>query len=117
MRGVYSKALTALEAIRQRGEPRFLEFATYRWREHCGPNFDDELGYRPEGEYLRWKKRDPILLSESELLGERAVSREGLREMEVSLQKEIEDAFAFVEQSPFPEANEAFSDLFREEPC
>ena len=32
--------------------PQFLEFETYRWREHCGPNFDNDIGYREEQEFL-----------------------------------------------------------------
>ena len=24
--------------------PQFLEFDTYRWREHCGPNYDNDIG-------------------------------------------------------------------------
>jgi TPP-dependent pyruvate/acetoin dehydrogenase alpha subunit len=112
---VHSRATAAVEAIRYGDGPRFLEFSTYRWREHCGPNFDDELGYRPEGEYLRWKRRDPILLFESRLLSEDVTSKEALREMEVSIRQEIDDAFAYAEQSPFPDPGEAFSDLFREE--
>jgi TPP-dependent pyruvate/acetoin dehydrogenase alpha subunit len=40
--------------------PQFLEFDTYRWREHCGPNYDNDIGYREEKEFLEWKKRDPL---------------------------------------------------------
>jgi TPP-dependent pyruvate/acetoin dehydrogenase alpha subunit len=113
---VYTKVIAALEAIRFGNGPRFFEFATYRWREHCGPNFDEELGYRPKGEFLRWKKRDPILLLESRLLGENVTSKQELHEMEVSIRQEIEDAFVYAENSPFPDAREAFSGLFKEEP-
>ena len=31
--------------------PQFIEFETYRWREHCGPNYDNDLGYRDEEEF------------------------------------------------------------------
>jgi pyruvate dehydrogenase E1 component alpha subunit len=113
---VYTKVIAALEAIRFGNGPRFFEFATYRWREHCGPNFDEELGYRPKGELPRWKKRDPILLLESRLLGENVTSKQELREMNVSIRQEIEDAFVYAENSPFPDAHEAFSGLFKEEP-
>ncbi len=27
-----------------------IEFETFRWLEHCGPNCDDYLGYRKKGE-------------------------------------------------------------------
>ena len=31
-----------VRAIRAGGGPRFYEFATYRWREHCGPLYDND---------------------------------------------------------------------------
>ena len=39
---------------------QFIEFNTYRWREHCGPNYDNDIGYRSEAEYLEWKEKDPL---------------------------------------------------------
>ena len=41
--------------------PQFLEFDTYRWREHCGPNYDNILGYRNKKDFDNWKKKDPII--------------------------------------------------------
>jgi TPP-dependent pyruvate/acetoin dehydrogenase alpha subunit len=46
--------------------PSFFEFATYRWREHCGPNFDNALGYRTEAEYLDWIAKCPLLRCEKD---------------------------------------------------
>ena len=34
----------------------FVEFDTYRWREHCGYQYDNHIGYRDEEEFLAWKK-------------------------------------------------------------
>jgi TPP-dependent pyruvate/acetoin dehydrogenase alpha subunit len=47
---VYELAGEAVEKARRGGGPSFLEFKTYRWREHCGPNFDNDIGYRTEAE-------------------------------------------------------------------
>ena len=41
---VFEKTEMALKHIRSGNGPYFLEFATYRRREHCGPNFDNDLG-------------------------------------------------------------------------
>lgn len=57
----------ALVHARERRGPVFLELKTYRWREHCGPNFDNHIGYRTEAEYLTWKERDPIAAFERRL--------------------------------------------------
>jgi len=56
----------AVERARSGAGPSFLEFSTYRWREHCGPNFDNHLGYRTEAEYAAWKDQCPLLRCERE---------------------------------------------------
>ncbi len=93
----------AVQKARQGGGPSFLEFKTYRWREHCGPNYDNDLGYRTESEFLEWKTRCPIARLKQQLLQDRLLSNEELDEMIVSLNAEIDAAVAFAEQSPLPE--------------
>jgi pyruvate dehydrogenase E1 component alpha subunit len=36
----------AVDNARNGMGPQFLELETYRWLEHCGPDFDNHLGYR-----------------------------------------------------------------------
>jgi pyruvate dehydrogenase E1 component alpha subunit len=102
----------AVKNIRRGSGPYFFEFATYRWREHCGPNFDNDLGYRTEEEYLAWKERDPLKLLESELLSEGIICKRDIEEMSVKIQQEIEQALDYAENSPFPEPEEAFRGLY-----
>src|ERR1043165_7017418 len=40
---VYWMVEEGVRAIRAGGGPRFYEFATYRWREHCGPLYDNDI--------------------------------------------------------------------------
>jgi TPP-dependent pyruvate/acetoin dehydrogenase alpha subunit len=44
----------------RRSEPVLLEFSTFRRYEHCGPNLDDQLGYRSESEISTYLERDPL---------------------------------------------------------
>ena len=37
--------------------PYFFEFKNYRWREHCGPNYDNDIGYRQKNEFKYWIQR------------------------------------------------------------
>lgn len=53
---VYEAVLKAKAEILKKKQPIFIEMPTYRWREHCGPDFDNHIGYRDEKEFLRWKK-------------------------------------------------------------
>lgn len=50
---------TIISKVRS-GQPFFIEFDTYRRLEHCGPNLDDELGYRSINEIDSFSKRDPV---------------------------------------------------------
>ncbi|HEV8539680.1 MAG TPA: thiamine pyrophosphate-dependent dehydrogenase E1 component subunit alpha, partial [Nitrospiraceae bacterium] len=38
---VFKLTKVAVDKARVGGGPTFLEFKTYRWREHCGPNYDN----------------------------------------------------------------------------
>jgi pyruvate dehydrogenase E1 component alpha subunit len=54
----------AADTVRESGEPRFLELATYRFRAH---SMYDAEKYRSKEEVLAWKARDPIVLFEAKL--------------------------------------------------
>lgn len=103
----------AVAAIRAGEGPVFVEFATYRWREHCGPNFDNDIGYRTEEEFLAWRERDPIRLMEGRLLADGSLSQGEIRGMDAAIAAEVSAAFAFAEASPFPDPAEAYRDLYR----
>lgn len=96
--------LTA-EAVRRArlGEgPSFLEFTTYRWREHCGPHFDNDIGYRTPEEFETWKKRCPIENYQHHLITEKKVAQKEIGKMHDEIKTEIEAAFLFAQNSPFP---------------
>lgn len=57
---VFDATSRAVTALRAGSQPVFLECSTYRWREHCGPNIDDDLDYRPGEEVAEWKAACPI---------------------------------------------------------
>jgi pyruvate dehydrogenase E1 component alpha subunit len=109
---VYEITSRALYAIRNGGGPRFLEFSTYRWLEHCGPNYDNELGYRTEAEFLDWKSREPIGRFAARASDRGWLDQSQFDHIEAKVKTEVEDAFAFAESSPFPEASEAYVDLY-----
>ncbi len=109
--GVYLRCRAAADAIRAGGGPVFLEFATYRWREHCGPNFDNDIGYRTEAEYLAWKARDPVLRYEQRLLDSGSLTAEDAAAIQRDVAAEVAAAFAFAEESPYPLPADAAADV------
>lgn len=104
----YRCASAVIEEIRSGSGPRFIEVETYRWREHVGPSEDWHLGYRTEEEGRRWRDNDELLR-----VGE-MLSPQSRKRIEVEALSEIEEAFRFAEESPFPEDHELYSDVFRE---
>jgi len=102
---VARKVKHAKTMILKSGGPQFLEFDTYRWREHCGPNFDNNIGYRDESEFLKWKKKDPLKNFYSEN------SQKYIDRKIDKISQEIDDAHQFADDSKFPtlqEYNAAF---------
>jgi len=110
--GVYTALRQAVGELRAGAGPRFLEFITYRWREHCGPNFDNHIGYRTEDEYLSWRAKEPIARLRRQLLDANAVSDREVEAMQRDIEDETEAAFRFAEESPFPDGQSALSGLY-----
>ena len=99
---VLSIAKDAVNHCREKG-PYLIELDTYRWREHCGPNYDNDIGYRSEEEFLAWKKKCPIETFEKYLESEELLNEEEKTKINDQIQEEISQAFEFSDQSPFPD--------------
>jgi TPP-dependent pyruvate/acetoin dehydrogenase alpha subunit len=106
---IYEKVRQAADALRagQPG-PYFFECMTYRWKEHVGPNEDYHLGYRSRDEAEPWIKNDQVV----KLAG--MVEAAQRKQIEEEVEKEVREAFAFAESSPFPEYPELYADVFKE---
>lgn len=100
---VLAMTRAAVDKARAGGGPTFLEFKTYRWREHCGPHYDNHAGYRSEQEFEEWKARCPIARARQRLLERGLVTQAELDRIEASLVEELEAAVAAAKASPFPE--------------
>jgi TPP-dependent pyruvate/acetoin dehydrogenase alpha subunit len=102
----------AVSEIRGGKGPCFLEFTTYRWREHCGPYYDNDIGYRSEAEFLEWKAKEPIGALETSMLSRGSISRQELGQMDAGIEREVKAAFEFADSSPFPDPAAAYADLY-----
>jgi TPP-dependent pyruvate/acetoin dehydrogenase alpha subunit len=113
---VYAKVFESVTEIRAGSGPRFLEFSTYRWLEHCGPSFDNHIGYRSESEFLEWQAKEPITRFESVMLENSTITAAELQMMNDNIALEVEEAFTYAEESPMPLGNSAYSGLHTEQP-
>ena len=84
----------ALDYVRSRAGPYFLECRTYRFRAHS--MFDAEL-YRSKTEVEEWKKRDPISNLSAHLKSEGAITDADIEEMERKVAGEVAEAVNFAE--------------------
>ena len=96
-------AAEAVDHARRGGGPSFILADTYRWREHCGPFYDNDLGYRDEAEFESWRARDPVARLRSRLSDDGSLDAAGEAEMVGALEREIAGAFAFAEAAAFPD--------------
>jgi len=109
---VYQLSKHAVDKARSGGGPTFLEFITYRWREHCGPNFDNDIGYRTAEEYRVWREKDPVERHRKTLLDAGVVLMEELDAFEQELSAQMDEAVAFAKSSPFPLPHLAAENIF-----
>ncbi|MBI3506694.1 MAG: thiamine pyrophosphate-dependent dehydrogenase E1 component subunit alpha [Proteobacteria bacterium] len=100
---VYRAASDAVALARAGKGPSFVLMPTYRWREHCGPNFDDHLGYRDAAEFAAWKARDPLEISRKALDAQGGYDAAAQAAFAARLSDEIEAAFRFAKEAPLPD--------------
>jgi pyruvate dehydrogenase E1 component alpha subunit len=108
---VYRAARAAVERARRGQGPTLIEVKTYRYREHVGPNYDIDLGYRTQAELDRWMARDPVaaLARRLERAGVLPAGRRAA--LDAQVEAEIADAVAFAKSSPFPEPAALYADV------
>jgi TPP-dependent pyruvate/acetoin dehydrogenase alpha subunit len=97
----------AVEQIRNGSGPRFFEIMCYRWKEHVGPNDDFGFGYRKKEEAEPWLANDQV-----QVIGNK-LSEEDRGRIEIAVEAEIAEAFAFAESAELPPDSELLSDIYR----
>jgi TPP-dependent pyruvate/acetoin dehydrogenase alpha subunit len=102
------RAQAVVARIRAGEGPWFFEVHTYRLREHVGPGEDYHLGFRTAEEARPWIAADAVPRAGARL----DPAQRGRIEREV--EEEVAAAFAFADASPFPDAAELTTDVFKE---
>lgn len=98
----YFAAKKCIENIRKYSKPLFIEFLTYRWLEHCGPNYDFEVGreYRSKKEINYWKQACPVLNFREFLINK--FNLEDILRIENKTIKYVIKCFSAAQNSKFP---------------
>jgi pyruvate dehydrogenase E1 component alpha subunit len=101
---VYKAAQQAVEYVRSRKGPYFLELKTYRFRGH---SMSDSNAYRNKEEEEFWKKRDPIHILRDRLIEAGGLAIEEYEAMDREIMHHIDnDIVKFAEESPEPDVND-----------
>ena len=100
--------------VRHGNGPGLVEIDTYRYREHCGPNYDNDIGYRNISEYEMWLKKDSIDTFYQTLLQEKILTQSQFENIKMTIESEIQIAFTLAENAAFPDTSEAISGEYAE---
>lgn len=106
---VHEAVSRAAERARKGDGPTFLEFKTYRFRGH---SMSDPQKYRTKEEVADWKSRDPIAMVKDRILTNEIATEEELTAIDKKIKQTVADAVKFAEESDYPEAKEAFEDVY-----
>jgi TPP-dependent pyruvate/acetoin dehydrogenase alpha subunit len=99
---VREAAREAVAHCRRGAGPFFLECTTYRWREHVGPLWDYDKGYRTKAEVDSWIARCPIRRASERLMAEGVCAPDRVAAFERESQSEIDAAVTEARTAPFP---------------
>ena len=109
---VHSAAEEAIARARAGDGPTLIEALTYRFRGHSLADPDE---IRPSEEKDTWFARDPIKKLGGYLVEQELASQQELSDIEQRVQKEIDEAVEYAENSPEPDPNELHRYIFAED--
>jgi len=102
---VYTTLQKAVAEIRKSQMPQLVECLTYRFREHVGPLFDHDRGYRSKEEVERWMAQCPIKRFTEKLVKERTMTAQEIEALKAKYVKLADEAYAAALKSPWPQAS------------
>ena len=109
---IYFSSKKIISKIKNKSKPAFLYLNTYRWLEHCGPNNDDDLGYRSKNEIYFWKKNCPLKNISKAVQRKKMLTEKDKKKIEKKIDREILSAFNHAEKSKFPSKSELNKDIY-----
>jgi pyruvate dehydrogenase E1 component alpha subunit len=106
---VHEAVKRAADRARAGEGPTFLEFKTYRFRGH---SMSDPQKYRTKEEVEQWKSRDPLEMCRHRILTNDIATEAELDVIDARVKEKVEASVKFAEESPYPDASEAFKDVY-----
>jgi pyruvate dehydrogenase E1 component alpha subunit len=106
----------AVVRARRPAAPTLLEIRTYRF---VGHSMSDPIHghYRTKEEVEAHRKRDPILIWGDRLKSEGVLDDVAIEQMDAEVKAEVQDAYEFADQSPDPEPEALWEDVYAPVPA
>lgn len=108
---VHHAVARAAERARAGEGPTLLEFRTYRYKGH---SMSDPQKYRTKDEVEGYKQRDPVEVIKKVLLDRKFATEKDIEAIETKVAAQVEESVRFAEESPYPDASEAFTEVYQE---
>jgi len=99
----------AVRLARQDKEPSLIELVSNRLKGHSVVDPDK---YRSPEIKAKFAEDDPILLFQKGLLAEGILSEAAIEEIELDVEREVDEAVDFADASPFPPVTELFDHIY-----
>ncbi|HBC96653.1 MAG TPA: pyruvate dehydrogenase (acetyl-transferring) E1 component subunit alpha [Clostridium sp.] len=106
---VYAASRKAIERARRGEGPTLIECKTYRQRGHFE---GDSAPYKPKSQQEAWLKKDPIPRFEKYIQEKGVLSDREIQQMKKSVDAQIKEAVDFAMNSPEPELDSVFEDVY-----
>ncbi len=105
----YEATKKAVEYIRQGNGPYFIEFDNARYG---GQWVGDPVNYKSAEQKEAELAKDPVKRFEKEVVEKGLLSEQELKEIEKAIEKEIEEAVKFAEESPLPQISDMYVNIY-----
>ncbi|HAZ23642.1 MAG TPA: pyruvate dehydrogenase (acetyl-transferring) E1 component subunit alpha, partial [Algoriphagus sp.] len=109
---IHEAVAEAAERARKGDGPTLLEFRTYRYKGH---SMSDPQKYRTKEEVEDYKKKDPIEQVLKTIKDNNILSDEEIEKINAKVKKQVTEAVKFAEESPWPDGQDAFKDVYIQE--
>ena len=108
---VHNAIEKAAKHCREGKGPYLLEMETYRFKGH---SMSDPRKYRTKDEEAEYQEDDPILKVLDVIKKNKYATQKQLDAIDAKIKKEIEEAIKFAEESPLPEPEAMYEEIYAE---
>ena len=106
---VHEVIAEACDRARKGNGPTLIEMLTYRYKGH---SMSDPRKYRTKEEEGQYIEQDPITDVKNTILKKKYATEKQLNTVDAKIKKQVEDAVKFAEESPLPDLEEVYNDVY-----